>query len=200
MTSKPVPNNPNLAPSILHEAETLQGGFFVTLSLSVPCEKTEPSPLASHWSDKLSDWLLAVTGPGLQNAPLKRTTYKQMPEEMPRGKRKALYKHKSVQEDWWQVGRERDNWHCLDSSHQHRVSLYPPHTSLQIGEYMNILHCAQCHYQTGPCQNIPAPSQNISSSSRYSFEEINQEINDGVTSLEASFSPTPYLRYTNHDQ
>ena len=95
MTSKPVPNNPNLAPSILHEAETLQGGFFVTLSLSVPCEKTEPSSLASHWSDKLSDWLLAVTGPGLQNAPLKRTTYKQMPEEMPRGERKALYKHKS---------------------------------------------------------------------------------------------------------
>ena len=38
----------------------------------------------------------------------------------------------------------------------------PAHTSLQIGEYMNILHCTQCHYQAGLCQNIP-PSQNISS-------------------------------------
>ena len=156
MTSKPVPNNPNLAPSILHEAETLQGGFFVTLSLSVPCENSEPTPLASHWSDTLSDWLLAVTGPGLQNAPLKRTTYKQMPEEMPRGKRKALYKHKSVQGGLVASGPREEQlalFRFISSAACILVSP-APHTSLQIGEYMNILHCAGCHYQTGPCQNI----------------------------------------------
>ena len=157
-----------------------------------------PWPLIGQTSSLIGFWLSLDQGCKMPHLKEPRTNKCQ---KRCLGEREKLCTNTSqCREDWWQVGRERNNWHCLDSSHQHRVSLYPPHTSLQIGEYMNILHCAQCHYQTGPCQNIPAPSQNISSSSRYSFEEINQEINDGVTSLEASFSPTPYLRYTNHDQ
>ena len=141
-----------------------------------------------------------VTGPELQNAPLKRTTYKQMPGEMPLGS----FVQTQVRPRRTGERAERNNWHCLDSSDEHHVSLYPrppppAHTSLQIGEYMNILHCTQCHYQAGLCQNIP-PSQNISSSSlpQYFFNKINPQLSlercMSVTSLEASFSPTPYLR------
>ena len=125
MASKPVPNDPNLAPSSLHSSER----FSSLLCRHVPCEKAETSvPRLSLVNLCNPSFSLAalntspVSGPELQNAPLKRTTYKQMPREMLRGGFvQTQVRPRRTGGEW--AG--RNNWHCLDSSHQHHVSLYP---------------------------------------------------------------------------
>ena len=118
-----------------------------------------------------------------------------MPEEMPRGERKALYKHKSVHSR----GTIGIVWSHLITSLMYPCIPRPPYVTLDwwIHEYpplssVSLSDWVVSKYILPSCSFTKYPQ----SSRFYSFEEINQEINDAAVEALPPWKPHSRPRRT----
>ena len=212
MTSNPGPNNPTLTQSYFTQSRNSWGRFSSLLCHRVPCgsEREVSTPRGLSLANLSSSWLFigqVKHFPCHCFSPDRSCKMPHLKEPRTNKCLERCFWESFVVQTQVSVGPGGTNGIVLI----HLISSpwwLPSHTSLQIGEYMNILHCAQCHYQAWRCQNIP-PSQNILNqvcsifhivSRKWTSSKQPSEMYDVITSLEASFSPTPYLRYTNQAQ